>query len=874
MQAEAFPNYKQLKPRVPALLWWILRILTLGLTLFVIYLLFARPDTGLVLLWQLLIPLLPLSFAVAPGLWRNICPLALINQLPRHLGISRELNLTQNWRKLALYLSVIGFVTFVLFRHPVLNHNGFYVGAILAIALLLAFVGGLVFKGRSGWCGTFCPLAPLQKAYGHAPLLMVRNGYCETCLGCQKNCYDFNPRAAFFSDLEDSEPGWSEQRKFFIAFLPGLIIGFFNTGFSEQTGVVEYLQAMLLPAVISTGIFYILHNLIHLNYFRLASVFSMSALGIFYWYGIPLMAAGIDRLFGVSVPATLVSFFQYSVPVVGLAVVVRSLISEGQFKQSKQATSQASLGKGVEVLKTALEQTSKRTAVMELASGRQLLVAPGQTLLDAIEANELPIMSGCRMGMCGSDPVVIVEGFDNLDPPDENETNTLRRLGLEGKARLACCCRPKAEVTIDLDADPTQYTALSRIDETLAGEAKAPRPRIIIIGNGIAGISTAESLRARDTDSDIVMISDEPYHFYNRMGLESVIYGRTAMQGLYLIKEEWYQLNRVDTWLNTQVTAIDPQAHEIRLGTGETVEYQKLVLATGAHAFVPEQACFKLPGVFTLRNAEDALNIRRWVQQADVKHAIVLGGGVLGIEAAEALLQVGIKVTIVHTAQFLMNRQLDLHAAVILKTFLSNKGIRILTGTGIQSIGESGQLKEVLLDDGRLLVTDIVLMCIGVRPNVELAQTAGLEINRGVIVDDQMRTSDKDIFCVGDAAELPGAFGGLWSVGSEQGKIAADAILDGDSRYAFQSMPPVQLKVSGIDLKSFGSFDEDTGIESLTDGDVSRHTWRHLYVKDGNLSAGVFVNSPLSAVAAITASKKIDQPLSNQDIEEILHKDD
>ena len=165
-----------------------------------------------------------------------------------------------------------------------------------------------------------------------------------------------------------------------------------------------------------------------------------------------------------------------------------------------------------------------------------------------------------------------------------------------------------------------------------------------------------------------------------------------------------------------------------------------------------------------------------------------------------------------------------------------------------------------------------MLLCIGVRPNLELARSAGLDVRRGVIVDGRMRTSSPDIFCVGDAAELPGALGGLWSVGSEQGKIAAGAILDGDDRYRTAAMPPVQLKVGGIDLKSFGNFDDDPDTTSMTDGDIARHSWKHLRIKDGVIVAGVFVNSPLGANAAINASKKA-EPLTVGELDEILHKD-
>lgn len=342
---------------------------------------------------------------------------------------------------------------------------------------------------------------------------------------------------------------------------------------------------------------------------------------------------------------------------------------------------------------------------------------------------------------------------------------------------------------------------------------------------------------------------------------------------MYLLKEDWYERNKIDTWLNTQVTAIDPQNHRITLGTGEQVDYDKLVLATGAKAFVPEDEGFRLPGVFTLRSAEDALTIRRWVQEHKCNRAIVLGGGVLGIEAAAALAQMDINITIVHNAEYLMNRQLDMHAAVILKTFLGNKGTRVVTGSGIRTIAASGELLEVLLDDGRILVSDIVLLCIGVRSNTGLAAAAGLDVGRGITVDAQMRTSDPDIYCVGDAAELPGAIGGLWPVGNEQGKIAAASILGEEQSYAAMALPPVQLKVNGIDLKSFGTFDGVDGADSLTEGDPAQNRWKHLCVRDGKLLGGVFVNAPLGAMAAINASKKPDQPLSQQDLDDILQKD-
>jgi nitrite reductase (NADH) large subunit len=877
MEQREFPNYTQITPLLPQWFWHGLRLVTLLLTFFVIYTLFTRPDLGLTLFWKLMIPLLPLSFAVVPGLWRNVCPMAFLNQLPRMTGKGLERTLSQGMRKLALMVSIVAFIIFVTSRAPLLNHSGTAVGIMLVSVLLLALIGGLVFKGRSGWCGTFCPLAPLQKVYGHAPLLMVRNGYCEPCLGCQKNCYDFNPRAAIFSDLDDADAWWSDKRKYFAAMLPGLIIGFFNASVPAETGLSAYYLSILTPPLIAVGLYVTLQNTFHLGDYRQVALFGLVALGIFYWYGTPVVASGIEQVFGLTLPPPAILAIRSAAVLVCVAVIVRGLLSERAYAQAQQASSRGSVGGGVRALKAAIRDNENNVQVRELASGKQFEVRPAQNLLDALEAAELPIMSGCRMGMCGSDPVVITEGSDNLEPPDENELTTLRRLGLEGKARLACCCRPKGEITIDLDANPDDIKIGDLTAMTEHETVDDGRFHVIIIGNGIAGISTAEHLRELDDSADgncrITLISQEPHHFYNRMGLEKVVHGRAAMQGLYLMQEDWYQRNDIDVWLNTRVVTLNRQDRQIELGTGEWLSYDKLVLATGGRAFVPPTPGADLPGCFTLRDAADALSIRAWSQTRHCKQAVVLGGGVLGVEAADALHQLGMRVTIVHNSYQLMNRQLDLHAGVILRQFLANSGIDVITGAGIQRIDGVERLQRVILTNGEALNADLLLFCIGIRADVALAEAAGLEINRGVRVDTHMRTSDEDIYCVGDAAELPGAISGLWSVGNEQGKVAGASVLGKMKQYEIAAAPPVQLKVSGIDLKCFGQIEDGEGIQSYSGGDVAQHKWKHLSVKDGHVIGGVFVNTPLAANAAISASKQADRTLSKEDINELMSKD-
>lgn len=183
----------------------------------------------------------------------------------------------------------------------------------------------------------------------------------------------------------------------------------------------------------------------------------------------------------------------------------------------------------------------------------------------------------------------------------------------------------------------------------------------------------------------------------------------------------------------------------------------------------------------------------------------------------------------------------------------------------------------LILANGTALPADLLLFCVGIRAQTSLAESLALDINRGVLVDAQMQTSDNDIYCVGDAAELPGTASGLWSVANEQGKIAAAALLGLDTAMATnhetKTMPAVQLKVGGIDLKCFGSLDENEDIKSYTGGDVDQHQWKHLLLKDGKITAGVFVNAPLMANAVISALKQTDKKLSDEEIKDFMSRD-
>ena len=333
--------------------------------------------------------------------------------------------------------------------------------------------------------------------------------------------------------------------------------------------------------------------------------------------------------------------------------------------------------------------------------------------------------------------------------------------------------------------------------------------------------------------------ADEPHHFYNRMSIGRVIYTMTSMEGMYLVPDSWYKDNNVTVWLNTVAEAIDRTAKSVRLGTGEFLEYDRLVLATGAKAAPPGPDFLGRDNAFVLRSAADAQAVRAAVQRYGAKKAIVIGGGVLGIEAAEAMTHLGLKATILHRGKRLMDRQLDAGGAQLLTVYLAHQGIDTITECRVAGFDGDELLRAVRLEDGRVLEADLFVACAGIAPNIQLARDARLEIGRGIKVDASMRTSDPHIFAVGDVAEVVKGPGGLWPVAVDQGRVAVTAMLNGEASAAVPRIV-LQLKSDGIDLRSFGSVDPvPEGCEVLTS--TGGGIWWRLVVRGGDVIGAVFV---------------------------------
>src|SRR3954465_14884691 len=278
-RAVTFPNYTQIPSRIPVRVWHWMRPGSLVGGLIVAALLLAVPDTGLFIMWRIVIPSLPLLFMVAPGLWRNLCPLAASNQTPRALKITKALT-APNWLKEYGYvIAFSGFILFVVLRRFGMDKNGAYSALLLLGAMAAAFTGGMFFKGKSGWCSTMCPLLPVQRIYGQTPLALVANQHCQPCVGCVKNCYDFNPRAAYLADLHDADDYWAGYRRFFVGAFPGVVFGFFAV---PGGAALEILAGMLLCVAVSVASFALLTTFVKRSTHTMTSLYGALAFTIFY----------------------------------------------------------------------------------------------------------------------------------------------------------------------------------------------------------------------------------------------------------------------------------------------------------------------------------------------------------------------------------------------------------------------------------------------------------------------------------------------------------------------------------------------------------------------------------------------------------------
>jgi nitrite reductase (NADH) large subunit len=802
---------------------------------------------------------------VAPGLWRQVCPMATLNQIPRQRTFSKARELPNALKGAAFTVAVGGFLLAVALRAPLLNHNGPALAAVLLAVLGLAFAGGWIYKGRSGWCGTFCPLAPIQRDYGQAPLLVVKNGYCAPCVGCQKNCYDFNPRAAVFSDVYDDDPRWAGQRRLFIGLLPGLILGYFLQGPVVTAGAWVHAGGLLAGAAASAGLYALAVAFVPTTPYRISLAFGALAIAVFYAFAGPIVVDTWAWLAGAEAPAALREAARATGVLLAAALAVNGWRAETRYREAQQQRQAAAkvpvpaddgktqLGGG-RALKDRLARGGQ-AAVTDRETGIAFQVAPDQTLLEAIEHAGLKISFGCRAGVCGADPVAVCEGSEHLSPPSEDELATLQRLGLEGRARLACMCSVRGPVLIDRNPHAAPVPVSLQRAPAVDKAVKAGVLRVVIVGDGVAGMSAAEALRRDSRALRIELVGNEPHPFYNRMGIGRLIYDEAAMESLALVPGDWATARDVKVHRGAIAARLDRENRRVGLNTGEWLRYDRLILATGARSMPPDETFLDRPNAFVLRSADDAQAIRQFVGQRGSRRAVVVGGGVLGVEAADALHKLGLKVTLLQRADRLMNAQLDAAGAAKLAGYLESIGIQVVTNVSVVRYDGTPEITAAWLSHGPRVRADLFVACLGIQANLHLAAHAGLPVGRGIQVDAAMRTADPNIFAIGDVAELPGSPGGLWPIGAAQAGTAVAAIYGETAAYQSPRIV-LQLKCEGIDLRSWGEVAPKPG-DQVRHARPEDQAWWTLVQRGGQLVGGLYVGPPGSAKAF---TKLLQQP--------------
>jgi nitrite reductase (NADH) large subunit len=358
---------------------------------------------------------------------------------------------------------------------------------------------------------------------------------------------------------------------------------------------------------------------------------------------------------------------------------------------------------------------------------------------------------------------------------------------------------------------------------------------LVIVGNGMAAAKLVERLSARALGRyAIAVIGEEPQLAYNRVLLSSVLADEVAQSDIELKSKRWWRDRGVTVLYGHAATAIDRDIRRVRLASGATIPYTKLVFATGSRPIVLPIEGRELHGVMTFRDLRDVDVLK----SAGSCNAVVIGGGLLGLEAAYGLAKAGAKVTVVHLMDRLMERQLDAESADMLKSAVEMKGIEVLLNAETARFGGTKKVERVELKNGRTIPADIVVMAAGIAPNVALARSAGVAINRGIVVDDGMQTDIPGIYAIGECAEHDGRCVGLVEPAYEQAAVLADRLNGSIADYK-GSIPATNLKVTGVNVFSAGDFIGGKGTEQVLFRDPGLGLYKKLVIKDDRLVGAV-----------------------------------
>jgi len=380
--------------------------------------------------------------------------------------------------------------------------------------------------------------------------------------------------------------------------------------------------------------------------------------------------------------------------------------------------------------------------------------------------------------------------------------------------------------------------------------------KIVIIGAGAAGINAAKAARKTDSECSITIFSSEPDFPYYRPYLTEFIGDRNVgnKANFYLNPADWYAENRVNLQLSVKIVKIDKKNSQVIDMSGKIFSYDSLIIATGATPFVPMQSALEKEFVFAVRTINDAKKVEAF--SGNIKKAVVIGGGLLGLEAVWSLVKKGISVTVIERAPRLLPIQLDLESSEFLSAAIRSKGVEIITGASTEGIITENEKHFVTLQDGRKIETGMVLFAIGIRAEISLAKDCCINTDRGILVNERMETSAENIFACGDAAQF-GTGIPLWMPAMKQGTVAGTNAAGGNASFA-HDIYPAALNAFDMKLISIGTTEDYQTYYEKSDGS----SFRKLFFKNGVLSGAIIINDPAVSTKVLTAVKAYENEIT------------
>jgi nitrite reductase (NADH) large subunit len=380
--------------------------------------------------------------------------------------------------------------------------------------------------------------------------------------------------------------------------------------------------------------------------------------------------------------------------------------------------------------------------------------------------------------------------------------------------------------------------------------------RVIVVGNGIAAIMFAKSLKENDSAVEVDIFAKEKYNYYPRPNLIDFLADRIPFERIFAFPEEWYRKNDLNVHLETPAAAVHPDSQEVELEEGQREKYDKLFLANGSNSFIPPFKGTDKRGVFTLWTIDDAYDILGYL--ADHPSVVVIGGGLLGLEIARALRHRGASVKVVEFFDRLLPRQLDTEGASILQEQIEMMDIEVRVGAATEEILGEGKVTGLRFKSGEEMEAEMAIVAAGARPSLDIPQSAGLETDRGLVVNDYLQTSNPNIYAAGDVVQHNGRVYGIIPATFEMARLAAANVLGQPKAYS-GTIPSNSLKVVGINLTSIGLVNpEESGYEELRTEIREEGIYKKLVLQDGTLVGAIWMGTKegVSEIGRLISTKK------------------